>query len=154
MTRTRRTFCAQGCKTVSLAAFGGALSSLLQGCNPFTYPTPVEALKTLHGTESNGTVVITVDSSSPLAATGGAALVQASTGPILVVRTGAGSFTALNGTCTHRVCTITGFINSTFVCPCHGSEFSTSGHVVNGPASVDLVEHHTQFTDPLLAIGL
>jgi Rieske Fe-S protein len=151
---SRREFCVDTCRGISAAALGAAVGSLLQGCNTFTYPTPVQGLQTLNGSEANGSLTLTVSASSPLAAVGGAALVQSSAGPLLVVRATADSFTALNGTCTHRVCTITGYVNQTFVCPCHGSEFDTNGSVVQGPARVPLQSHATHFADSVLTIQL
>jgi Rieske Fe-S protein len=150
---SRREFCAGACRGLAAATLGAAVASLLEGCNTFTYPTPVTALQTLHGPEANGSIQVTVDG-SPLAASGGAALVSSSAGPLLVVRTGDTTFSALNGTCTHRTCTITGYINQNFVCPCHGSRFDTTGAVVMGPAQVALGEHATQFANGVLTIQL
>lgn len=80
------------------------------------------------------------------------ALVQASGTVLLVARTGTDSFTAFSATCTHQACTITDFSNQLFVCPCHGSEFDTNGHVVRGPAVVALHAHSTQFANGTLTI--
>jgi cytochrome b6-f complex iron-sulfur subunit len=148
--RSRREFCTQACLGLSTAAVG----SLLQGCNTFTYPTAVQGLESLSGSESGGTLVVSIDAASPLAPVGGAVIVPSSAGPLLVVRTGADAFTALNGTCTHRVCSITGYANQTFVCPCHGSEFDTAGRVVSGPARVPLATHATRFSNDVLTISL
>jgi cytochrome b6-f complex iron-sulfur subunit len=41
---------------------------------------------------------------------------------------------ALDLTCTHLGCTVNATAKG-FVCPCHGSMFTTSGDVVKGPAS-------------------
>ena len=41
---------------------------------------------------------------------------------------------ALDLTCTHLGCTVNTTANG-FVCPCHGSMFTTSGDVVKGPAN-------------------
>lgn len=150
---SRREFCAGACRGLVTAALGAAATSLLEGCNTFTYPTPVTALQTLSGSEANGAIQVTVDG-SPLATAGGAALVSSSVGPLLVVRTGDAAFAALDGTCTHRVCTITGFVNDNFVCPCHGSRFDTTGAVVMGPARVALRSHATQFASGVLTIQL
>jgi cytochrome b6-f complex iron-sulfur subunit len=103
-------------------------------------------------TDANGAVVVTIDAASPLAAVGSAALVRSPSALVLVAHVGQDSFTALSATCTHQACTITGFGNQTFVCPCHGSQFNTSGAVVNGPAFAPLTRFHTQFTGNTLTI--
>jgi cytochrome b6-f complex iron-sulfur subunit len=106
----------------------------------------------VNGTIANGAIVVAVDSASPLATVGNAALVRSSAGDVLVARTAQGSFTALSATCTHQACEITGYANQTFVCPCHGSQFNTSGGVVSGPAPAPLHQYSTQFTNNTLTI--
>jgi cytochrome b6-f complex iron-sulfur subunit len=154
--QTRREFCTHACQAVSLTAFAGALGTILQGCggsgNP-AGPGSVQALPLINGTFANGSVTITIDAASPLAAVGSAALVQTGGGFLLVAHTGQDAFMALNGTCTHQTCTITGFGSGTYVCPCHGSQFSTSGQVVAGPAPSNLRQHQTQFANGVLTIS-
>ena len=99
-----------------------------------TSPSDVPQLATVSGTASGNSVLVTVDATSPLAATGGAALVQSSRGSFLVIRAATDTFNAMTR-CTHEQCTITGFSNQTFQCPCHGSQFNSTGGVVHGPAS-------------------
>ena len=41
---------------------------------------------------------------------------------------------ALNLTCTHLGCTVNA-TSKGFICPCHGSVFTTQGNVVKGPAN-------------------
>jgi Rieske Fe-S protein len=55
-------------------------------------------------------------------------------------------------TITHQACTITGHGNQTFVCPCHGSQFDTSGRVLSGPAPAPLPRYQTQFANNVLTI--
>jgi Rieske Fe-S protein len=98
-------------------------------------------------------VQVQIDSSSPLAAVGGAALVRSSSGYVLVARTGDQAFTALTSICTHQTCTIDGWDGSGYVCPCHGSRFTTSGRVVNGPAPAPLRSFNTAFANNVLTIG-
>ena len=74
-------------------------------------------------------------------------------GALLVARTGQNAFTALSSTCTHQTCTITGFGNNVYVCPCHGSQFSTSGQVVMGPAGAPLHQFTTSFSNNVLTIS-
>jgi cytochrome b6-f complex iron-sulfur subunit len=108
----------------------------------------------MNGSVSGSTVQLQIDSSSPLAAVGGAAMVRASNGAFLVARTGQDTFSALTTICTHQTCTITGFDGSNFVCPCHGSRFTPTGRVVNGPASAPLRSFTTSFANNLLTISL
>ena len=77
----------------------------------------------------------------------GMAITQTSIGTFLVTRTSANAATVLTATCTHEGCTITGFSGSQFVCPCHGSTFTNSGSVVQGPASRALQQFAAQATD-------
>ena len=58
----------------------------------------------------------------------------------------------MSGICTHQACTITGFANQHYVCPCHGSEFTTDGGVVNGPAILPLPQFANQFVNNVLTI--
>lgn len=154
---TRRDFCGHAWRVGSLAALTGSLGPILQGCggggSPNS-PSGVSALPVVSGTVAGNSVTLTIDSTSPLAAVGGAALVQTSSGPLLVAHTAQDTFVALNGTCTHALCTITGLASPNYVCPCHGSQFSTNGQVVSGPAPRALREHQTQFTNSVLTIAL
>jgi len=103
---------------------------------------------------SGGAIALTIDASSPLNNVGSAALVQAASVNVLVARTGQDAFTALTAICTHEQCTVTGFENQTYVCPCHGSRFSTSGSVTNGPASSPLRQFATRFAGNVLTITI
>jgi len=108
----------------------------------------------INGTVAGGAVTVAVDGASPLAAVGGAALVRSSGGDVLVARTAQDAFSALTAICTHEACTITGFRSPTYVCPCHGSQFSTAGAVLNGPATRSLRTFPTQFAGTTLTITL
>ena len=110
------------------------------------------SLPRVSGSSGGGGIQVAIDTSSPLASAGSAALVQSPLGTVLVSRTGADSFSAVTATCTHESCTITGFADSSYVCPCHGSRFGTSGRVLNGPASRALRQYQTQFANGVLTV--
>jgi len=149
--RTRREFCVHAVSFVTLASLvescGGSPTSSGGGSN---FP----ALSVLNGTSAGNAVTLAVNAGSPLATVGNAALVQAGAGNFLVARTGQDTFTALTAVCTHEGCTITRYQSSTYGCPCHGSEFSTSGAVKSGPASTSLRQFSTQFVNNVLTISL
>lgn len=127
---------------------------MLPGCGGSpTSPSSAPALPTINASVANGVASLTIDAASPLATVGGAALVQTSSGGFLVSRTGQNTFTALTATCTHEGCTVTGFESPTYVCPCHGSQFTTSGAVVQGPATRALRSFTTQFANNVLTIS-
>lgn len=56
-----------------------------------------------------------------------------------VYRDRAGEVRSLSPVCTHMACDVRwNKAEGTWDCPCHGSRFSTEGHVLNGPAVRDL----------------
>jgi Rieske Fe-S protein len=145
---SRRVFCT---RAVTLAICGGALLDACGG-SP-TSPSSAPALPIVSGTQVSGGVTVAIDASSPLFATGGAALVQTSIGDFLVSRPAQSSFIALTAICTHEGCTITGFANQDFVCPCHGSTYDTSGRILSGPAPAPLQMYPAQFANGTLTIS-
>jgi nitrite reductase/ring-hydroxylating ferredoxin subunit len=138
---SRRRFCAHACQAASLVA----VSALLPACggggddggSPTSPTTPVEgqALAVLNGTVSGRTVTVTA--SGALASAGGAALVNAAIEPrtFLVFRSSTTTAQVLTAICTHEGCTVDHFNGQLYVCPCHGSKYTTAGAVANGPAN-------------------
>ena len=149
---TRRTFCLHACQLASLAAVG----TVLDGCggSPTSPSVNAPALSLINAVVANGAIAITVDGGSPLAVVGSAALVRAGATEVLVTRTSQTTATALTAICTHENCTITGFLNEKFVCPCHGSQYTTEGTVANGPATRSLRQFATAIAGSTLTITL
>lgn len=54
-----------------------------------------------------------------------------------------GNYIASLMKCTHNDCELN-VGGGIYSCPCHGSEFSTSGHVLSGPADKDLIIFKTE----------
>ncbi|TVQ60006.1 MAG: ubiquinol-cytochrome c reductase iron-sulfur subunit [Spirulina sp. DLM2.Bin59] len=67
----------------------------------------------------------------------GPVFVASATVPVLIFEIN-GEMAALNPTCTHRGCTVALQENGTFLCPCHGAEFTADGTVTDGPAEAPL----------------
>jgi nitrite reductase/ring-hydroxylating ferredoxin subunit len=133
------------------------VASLLEGCGSNGNPSApgggnAPSLSTINATAAGGGFTLTIDGASPLASVGGAALVQAGNQSFLVTRTGQQAFNALTAVCTHEGCIISGFSSGTFVCPCHGSQFTTSGQVQGGPATRALRTFNAQFTNNVLTV--
>ena len=147
---TRREFCVRTCQAVSLLTLG-AVAPACGGSS--TSPSSAPALPSVSGTLVNRTLTITVDAVAARAV-GGAATVTVSTGTYLVARTAQSAVTTVTAVCTHEGCAVTGFANSVYVCPCHGSEFSTSGAVVQGPASSSLRQFPTTFANNVVTISV
>lgn len=149
---SRREFCQQACQAASLAAVG----ILLPGCGGSNPAGPsgmnAPALPVLTSTITGGAFTLTIDASSPLNAVGSAALVQASAQAFLVARTGQDTFSALTATCTHQACTVSGFQSPNYVCPCHGSRYTTAGAVVSGPAPRALAQFASAFAGGVLTV--
>ena len=73
----------------------------------------------------------------------------------LIVANTPGGFVALDSTCTHQGCTI-GYSSTAnnFPCPCHGSVYSVTGGVLNGPTTVALQAYSTSKSGNILTITL
>lgn len=151
---SRREFCQHACHAASLAALG----ILLPGCggsptSPSGGGSNVPQLQQVTSTITNGAFTLTIDAASPLNAVGNAVLVNASGRGFLVGRTGNDTFVALTATCTHEACTVTGFQNQQYVCPCHGSIYAMTGARVSGPAPRALQTFGTSFANNLLTVA-
>ncbi len=106
-----------------------------------------DAADTGCGTCTDGANTLQIDLSAhpALAAPGGSLLLNdaryvdpaCGQSSIIVVQTSAGKFSAFSASCTHQCCPVS-FSASRFRCPCHGSEFDTTGKVVRGPAPAPL----------------
>jgi len=155
--QTRRQFCTRTCSAAAVAALGGAFGAVLQSCGGSSPTSPgggnAASLPTINGTVAGATILVTIDASSPLAAVGSVALVRSGSGNVLVARTSQDAFSALSSTCTHQGCAITGYSGQTFVCPCHGAQFDSSGRVLSGPAPTALRQYSTQFASGVLTIS-
>ena len=59
--------------------------------------------------------------------------------PVAIYKDGKGILHAFSAVCTHLGCTIIwNSLEKSFDCPCHGSRFSSTGKVINGPANSNL----------------
>ena len=151
---TRREFCTRAAGAVSLLTLG----AIVPGCGSSSMSpsssTGVAALATINASAAAaGSIAISIDAASPLAAVGSAALVQFGAASYLVARTAQNAFIALTAVCTHQGCTVSEYQNQVYQCPCHGSRYSTSGAVVNGPATLPLRQFATQFSGNVLTIA-
>jgi Rieske Fe-S protein len=150
---TRRQFCTYTCQAVSVLA-AGTLTACGHGSPSSPGSVSVAQLPNVSGSVAGRTITVTVDAASPVVNVGSAAMLQTSLGRILIAHTAASAFTAVTATCTHDACTITGFEDAEYVCPCHGSRFATSGAVLNGPAQRALQQFATTFDGTVLTVSV
>jgi Rieske Fe-S protein len=147
---SRRDFCVEAYQLAAVLTVTGFAA----GCGGDTGTSPsggsAPALATVNGTVSGGRVSVTL-AGSPLATNSSAALVQGGSAQYLVYRSGDQAFSVLTAICTHEGCTVSGFQNTNFVCPCHGSTYSTGGAVTKGPATRALASFNWQLNDGVLS---
>ena len=94
-------------------------------------------------TVNGGVITIDLAEQTGLAAANGFLLLsQART---IGINTGGNAYRAFTSVCTHEQCDVNGFSAGRIRCPCHGSQFDTSGRVVVGPATLPLTEYRTTY---------
>ena len=96
------------------------------------------------------TIDLSLADNNSLNTAGGSKIVQT----LLVINTGT-SFIALSSICTHESCTVA-YVSAAgnIQCPCHGSQFSTTGGVTNGPAASSLASYAVSKSGNVLTIAL
>lgn len=161
MKMTRKEFFMKSLQGAALLAVTPMVGSVLEGCNSSNPFGPGggsagSSLPTINVSESNGEIILPIESSSPLANAGSVALLQNSSYPVLVNRKNTDSFQAVSAICTHQGCLVSDYDSSKneFICPCHGSRFSLSGQVDQGPAYYPLTQYQTQFQNNTLVVKL
>ena len=106
------------------------------------------------GPTGGGAANFTIDLNTTLT-TVGSSLVQ---GVVIVARLATGnvpgSFTAVQVACTHQGTAINfNAATNNFVCPNHGSTFSTSGAVTQGPASSALQKYNITIAGNIMTVS-
>lgn len=141
------------------------------GCVAGTVPAAIAACTPASETTTDTTADATVStpeagSASPESSTGGAASGEGFAplgtvadldaagflaakdlggGPVIAIRDPANpaGVLAFNAACTHRGCPVE-WAESNFACPCHGSKYSPTGEVTNGPATAPLAQYEAK----------
>jgi len=101
---------------------------------------------------NNGDITVDLNDSaySNLKTVGG----YAYKGDIIVIRSSDTVYLALSKLCTHSQCTVTYNSSSKDIpCACHGSKFTTTGAVVNGPATSPLKSYNVKLNGNILTIS-
>lgn len=129
------------CMFVGLA--GPAIVSIMESCSPIYYATSNIAGKTItikktefieikKGASKPRSFVVVRNDSFPF--------------PICIYRFNENEFIALSLICTHQGCELNPN-EFTLTCPCHGSEFSNHGKVMEAPAEKDLDQFNVKVDD-------
>lgn len=141
-----------------LAKLGIGMAAVCAGCSIISCGSKVNDPTPNSGGNNNpptsGGELFTVDLNNELQSVGSS---KVSNGVILVrlaAGTTASAFTAVQVACTHQGTPVNFNTNQgMFVCPNHGSEFSTSGAVVLGPAATALKQHAVTITGSTLTVA-
>ena len=145
----RREFVKDTLTGISTVAFGSFMLVNQSGCSEGSPTAPIN--------NSDETITVDLSSSenSALAMIGGTLALGANvldSKGILLYRQSDTNVLAFSRNCTHNGCTIGSFQNGTSACPCHGSQFDTSGSVVNGPAVNPLSQYSATITGNIVTI--
>jgi cytochrome b6-f complex iron-sulfur subunit len=139
---------------VGLSAASVLIFGCMQSCSKSDSPAPAKPTGTTTPTPVKTidfTINITVNPYTSLNTAGGFYLDK--TNNILIARTLSNEFLAVSSVCTHQQVQLDfQASNNRFYCSGHGSVFSTTGAVLNGPAASALKQYKTTLTGNSLRI--
>jgi cytochrome b6-f complex iron-sulfur subunit len=137
---------------VGLSGAAILIFGCMQSCSKSDGPSPNPPG---NGGNNTGTVDFSIDiSKSPydVLKTIGGFYVEPTTN-IIIVKTTASEIIAVSAICTHQQSSITYQQNNNrLYCAAHGSAFTTSGAVSNGPATTPLKKYQTSLTGTILRV--
>ena len=142
----RREFVKDTLTGIGTVAFGIFMLVNQSGCSSPTEP---------NNSDETITVDLSLSENSALLVVGGALALGSNvidSKGILLYRQSDTNVLAFSRNCTHSGCTIGSFQNGTSACACHGSQFNTSGSVVNGPAVNPLSQYSSTITGNIVTI--
>ena len=142
----RREFVKDTLTGIGTVAFGSFMLVNQSGCSSPTEP---------NNSDETITVDLSLSENSALLVVGGALALGSNvidSKGILLYRQSDTNVLAFSRNCTHNSCTIDSFQNGTSTCPCHGSQFDTSGNVVVGPAVNPLTQYSAAIADNIVTI--
>jgi cytochrome b6-f complex iron-sulfur subunit len=138
---------------VGLSAASILIFGCMQGCSKSDSPAPAQppSNNTTQPKAIDFTINITLNPYSSLNTAGGFYVDK--TNNIIIARTLTNEFLAVSSLCTHQQVTVDFQApNNRFYCSAHGSVFSTTGAVLNGPAATPLKQYKTTLTGNNLRI--
>ena len=146
----RREFVKDTLTGIGSVALGSFMLVNQSGCSEGSPTAPIN--------NSDETIIVDLSSSenSALVTVGGALALGSNvidSKGILLYRQSDTNVLAFSRNCTHNGCTIESFDNNGIsACPCHGSQFNTSGSVVIGPAVNPLTQYSATITGNIVTI--
>ena len=139
---------------VGLSAASILIFGCMQGCSKSDSPAPTQPTGSTNNNTTKPvdfTIIITANPYTSLNTAGGFYIDK--TNNIIIARTLTNEFIAVSSLCTHQQVTIDFEpSNNKFSCSAHGSVFSTTGSVLNGPAASPLKQYKTTLTGNSLRV--
>ncbi|MCF8261929.1 MAG: Rieske 2Fe-2S domain-containing protein [Melioribacteraceae bacterium] len=153
---SRREFINKFSKGIGAIAIGTYSISVFNSCAEDSNPVSSDNNTGNSGNSGELTVDISQSANVSLATVGGTLALSSNiidSSGLLLHRVSESAVTVLSRKCTHQGCTIGAFSNSVSRCGCHGSQFSLTGSVVNGPASSSLKKYTAILTGNIIKIS-
>ena len=145
----RREFVKDTITGIGTVAFGSFMLVNQSGCSEGNPTAPN------NNSDETITVDLSLSENSALAMVSGTLALGANvldSKGILLYRQSDTNVLAFSRNCTHNGCTIGSFQNGKSACPCHDSQFDTSGNVLNGPAVNPLTQYTATITGNIVTI--